>query len=234
MALITFSDITSRPLADAVKAYTNLGGTEEAILCEEATRAVETYVRRRLDSFTGLVENHRAQAVDPDAQSDIWVPLDLPASIGLSRAQSLGSTDLVRAVWLDEYPARYQDYWVNGGSPSSAINNITAITIYRDVGGSAQVVPTTIQEYEVETGFVRFALGTYVPIGSTVQVTYSGGYSNGSSATPPEDLKKAVIYEAVIMALTDLTPEQHGSGLSIEWLRHKQAELLSEYMRGDD
>lgn len=234
MALITFADITSRPLADAVKAYVNLGGTEESILCEESTRTVETYCRRRLDSFTGLVENHRAQAVDPDSQSDVYTPLDIPASIGLARAQSLGATDLVRAIWLDEYPARYQDYWLNGNSPSSAINNITAITLYRDIGGSAQVVPTTIQEYEVETGFVRFALGTYVPVGATAQVTYNGGYTNGSSATPPEDLKKAVIYECVIQALTDLTPEQHGSSLSIEWLQMKQAELLSEYMRGDD
>lgn len=169
-----------------------ISGAEQTGLLARASRAVEAYCGRRLSAFTGLVETVRAQDIDVEEAVDITMPLDQAGMLGFSRAQSLGATQLVRACWLREYPPRWTDLW--SGS-------VTAISILRAFAGSQSVDPSTIQ-YEVDTGHIRFQLGTYIPQGSTLVVTYSGGY-----ATVPDDLQQACLIKAMQLALAELDPQ---------------------------
>ena len=215
--LIQVTDITNKPMVDAIKA---LSGAQQTELVANASMAVEDYCRRRLAAFTGLVEHHRAQEVDPDAATD-YPPsmLDNQAQINMLRAQSLGATSWVRTCRVDEYPPRFPDYWSGA---------IASVSITRDISGSTTITPAQIAEYQQDTGFVRFPIGAYIPIGSSIQVTYSGGY-----VTVPGGLKQAVIFEAIELAMLDILPEL-SNHFDMAELKDKKQELLTEYVRRDD
>jgi hypothetical protein len=175
----------------------------------------EAICDRRLAPFTALVETSRAQALDVEDALDAYVPLDPTSQLGFSRALSLGSTLLVRHFWVKHNPPIFPDLW--SGS-------ITDITLFRSFSGS-QIVNIGMIQFESDTGHVRFQLGTFVPPGTTIRVTYNGGY-----ATVPADLVQACKTMAASVAVRELNPMQHG-GHDPDLLRMDAEVMLDPYMR---
>jgi hypothetical protein len=212
------------PLATAAQfqegPFRNLvtGFSAQAItsLLLNATRLCESACDRRLAPFTGLLETSRADSMDVEDALDAYVPLDPTAAMGFSRAQSLGSTLLVRHFWVREYPARYPELW------SGAVSKIQLI---RSFSGTQFVDVTTVQ-FEQDTGHVRFQLGSFVPQGTTIAVTYSGGYS-----TIPADLVEACRFRAAALAVKQLDPVEGRSGHDPESLQADAMEMLAPYVR---
>lgn len=185
-------------------------------LMMRATRLCESATDRRLAPFTNITETQRAQALDVDDITEIPGPMEPSAQLGFSRAQSLGTSQLVRHFWLREHPARFPEMW--SGS-------ITSINLLRSYSGTQAVVPNTTQ-YEPDTGHCRFQLGTYVPTGTTIVVTYSGGYS-----TTPLDLEQANEFMAASLVLKQLDPAQAMHGHDPDALRLDALEILTAYTR---
>jgi hypothetical protein len=211
--LCTWAQLTEGPLADLFRTYAN--GQPQNDLLYAATRACESVCDRRLAPFTNVVETQRADALDVEDALDAYVPLDPTSQLGFSRAMSLGSTLLVRHFWVREFPPRYPELW--SGS-------ITSILLRRSFSGDQDVVTSQIQ-YEPDTGHVRFQLGTFVPPGTTIVCTYSGGYS-----TIPWDLAQAAKFMAGAIAVRELEPgsSQHDPDL----LREEAIGMLADYARG--
>lgn len=181
-----------------------------------ATRLCESATDRRLAPFTGITETQRAQMLDVDDITEIPGPMEPSAQLGFSRAQSMGTSQLVRHFWLREYPPRFPEMW--SGS-------ITSINLLRSYSGTQAVVPNTTQ-YEPDTGHCRFQLGTYVPTGTTIVVVYSGGYS-----TVPLDLEQACEFMAASIVLKQLDPAQAMHGHDPDALRMDAVEILTAYTR---
>jgi hypothetical protein len=201
------------PFANLVSGFSTMAIDNLLI---NATRNCESACDRRLARFTGLVETKRADALDVEDALDAYVPLDPTSQLGFSRAQSLGSTLLVRHFWVREYPPRYPDLW--SGS-------ISAINLFRSYSGS-QVVDISTVQFEPDTGHCRFQLGTFVPPGTTIQAIYSGGY-----ATTPADLIEACRFMAASIAVKQLDPIDGRSGHDPDALRAEAMEMLAPYVR---
>lgn len=211
--LASVSNFVEGPFANLVSGYSVQASTN---LMLQATRACESACDRRLAPFTGVVETQRADAMDIEDAMDAYVPLDPTSQLGYSRAQSLGSTLLTRHFWVREHPPRYPEMWTG---------SIGGIMLYRSYSG-AQTVTVTTTQFEPDTGHCRFALGTFVPPGTTIQVTYSGGY-----ATVPADLVQACQYMAASMAVKQLDPVDGRSGHDPDALRADALEMLAPYTR---
>lgn len=211
--LCTSAQLESGAFADLVR---NFSGPTLDHLMLRATRLCESAVDRRLAPFTNITETQRAQALDVDDITEIPGPMEPSAQIGFSRAQSLGTSQLVRHFWVREYPPRYQEYWAG---------SITSIELLRSYSGTQAVVPNTTQ-YEPDTGHCRFQLGTYVPTGTTIVVVYSGGYS-----TVPLDLEQACEFMAASLVLKQLDPAQAMHGHDPDALRMDALEILTAYTR---
>lgn len=211
--LASVANFTEGPFAGLVSGYSPQATTN---LMLQATRACESACDRRLAPFTGVVETQRADAMDIEDAMDAYVPLDPTSQLGFSRAQSLGSTLLTRHFWTREHPPRYSELWTG---------SIAAITLYRSYSGAQAITIGNIQ-FEPDTGHCRFALGTFVPPGTTIQVTYSGGY-----ATVPADLVQACQYMAASMAVKQLDPVDGRSGHDPDALRSDALEMLAPYTR---
>lgn len=211
--LATSADMLSGQFADLVRDY-----SPDALdqLMIEATREAEGICDRRLAPFTGLVETQRAEAMDIEDALDAYVPLDPTSQLGFSRAQSLGSTLLVRHFWVRHFPAQYPDLWSGA---------MTDVQLYRSYSGQQQVSVSTIQ-FEPDTGHCRFQLGTFVPPGTTIQATYSGGYQ-----TPPADLGRACKLLAAVNALAEIDPAGTQFGHDPGALRERAEKILGRYDR---
>lgn len=200
--------------SDLVRSYSSTGLNDLMI---EATRACETECARRLVPFT-ITETHRAEGMDPDEYTDSAnIPMDLQSAIGRSYAAALGVTTLVRHCWLNEYAPVFQEYWT--------YSNL-AVTIVRSFGGSENLTTAQFVGPEPDSGHVWFNLGLFIPIGSLIRVTYSGGYT-----TVPADLVRAAKYMAASIAARELNPlgdtghnPDHLQDLAVSW--------LSPYARG--
>ena len=188
--LASVANFEQGPESDLFK---QIVSAEQTALLTRASRAVETYCSRRLAPFA-KIENHRAQDIAPDELPDVGFPLDQTAMLGMSRAQSLGANELVRHVWLDEYPPMWEELWTG---------SVTAIELRRAFGGNYDYAPADLAnvQFEPENGHIRLQLGTFAPIGTTVRVTYTGGY-----APVPDDLIQATILRAAMLALTEMLP----------------------------
>lgn len=181
-----------------------------------ATRRCESACDRRLAPFTGLVETQRADALDIEDALDAYVPLDPTSQLGFSRAQSLGSTLLVRHFWVREFPPRYPELWQGA---------MTDLHAFRSFSGDQQIQISTVQ-FEPDTGHCRFQLGTFIPPGTTLRFTYSGGY-----ATVPADLVEACRFMAASIAVKWLDPESRTSGHDPATLLAEATEMLAPYVR---
>ena len=212
--LATVAQMSEGAYADLVRSYSQQALTDLMI---EATRMCEDHADRRLASFTGLVETQRADALDIEDALDAYVPLDPTSQLGFSRAMSLGSTLLVRHFWVREFPPRNPEYWTGA---------ISSINLLRSFSGT-QTVDVSQVQFEPDTGHVRFQLGTFVPPGTTIQVTYSGGYS-----TIPASLVRACKYMAASIAVAELDPMGQAHGHDPDVLREKAEETLTAFTRG--
>jgi hypothetical protein len=183
---------------------------------QDATRLCEEACSRRLSPFT-VTETHRAEGMDPDEYADSAnMPMDIYGSLGVSYAQALGATSLVRHCWLHEFPARYPDMW--------AYSNVS-VEIIRSYGGNQQVSAPQILDGPDDTGHIWFQLGTYLPVGSRVRCTYSGGYV----VTTPASLDRACKMMAAGLIVRELDPEstQHDP----DQLRADALEILGQWAR---
>lgn len=212
--LATVAQLAQGAFADLIRAFDNDALNEMTM---EATRLCEDHVDRRLAPFTGLVETQRAEALDIEDALDAYVPLDPTAQLGFSRAQSLGSTLLVRHFWVRQFPSRYPEMWTG---------SVSAIELVRSFSGT-QTVDVSRLQYETDTGHCRFELGTFVPPGTTIVVTYSGGYS-----TVPASLVRAGKYMTASLAASELDPLGQSHGHDPDMLRMKAEEALDGFMRG--
>ncbi len=210
--LATPAQLQEGPLADLVRSYSTDAVMD---LLMEATRMLEDYADRRLAPFTGVVETQRADSLDVEDALDAYIPLDPTSQLGFSRAQSLGSTMLVRHFWLREFPPRTPEFW--SGS-------LDSVVLLRSFSGE-QTVDTSQLQYEPDTGHVRFQLGTFVPPGTTIVTTYSGGYS-----TVPSSLVRACKFAAASLAVAELDPAVASHNPDDLWSRATQ--IVGAYARG--
>jgi hypothetical protein len=213
--LATSAQMTEGQFADLVRDYTPQALSDLMI---EATRACEGICSRRLAPFT-VTESHRATGIDPDEYTDASnLPLDLMGTLGRSYAYALGASSLVRHVWLNEYAPRYPDMW--------AYSNMS-VQIVRSYGGSQPVSPAQILSTEPDRGHVFFSLGLFLPIGSDILVTYSGGYT----VNIPADLVRANKYMAASIAMSEIDPAAAQSTHDPGELEGRAERLLTPYMR---
>lgn len=190
--LCTYAQFTEGPFADLVNDYDESVVTDFLI---EATRLTEEAAGgRRLAPFT-LTETHRASANDPDEYADSAnLPMNIQGTLGWSYAMALGTTNLVRHVWVHEFPARYQDLWAYSDV------SVTAILSY---GGTPQVLgPGQILDGPDDTGHIWFSVGQFIPIGTRLRVTYSGGYVTSI----PASLVRASKYLTAELVIRELNP----------------------------
>ena len=214
------SDIQATPLWEIVQRYPQVNLNA---LLAQASGAVEDYCNVRLAPFTGLVETARATALDTEEAWDMFTPLDQNSALAFSRAQSLGSSQLVRHHWVRNRPPTRNDLWQG---------SIQDITILRAISGSQDItagVMSNAIQYEQDTGHIRFYFGSFIPPGSTFVVTYSGGYN-----PVPASLVLATCFKAAIIAITTLQPEQNKGALDIDILKQEFAELCSPFVLDGD
>lgn len=211
--LATSAQMQTGAYADLVRDYDPATLDE---LMVEATRECEGEVSRRLVPFTGLVETHRAEGIDPDEYADSAnLPMDLQGTLGRSYAMALGASTLVRHCWLNEYAPRHAELW--------QYSNVS-ITLIRSYGGTQTVSASQILDTAVDTGHVFFQLGLFMPIGTTIKVTYGGGYQ-----TIPADLVRACKHMAASIVASELDPMQPGR--DPDMLREKAVLILDAYAR---
>jgi hypothetical protein len=187
--LVTPEQLAAGAFADLVRSF---DAQALADICDEASRACETEVTRRFMPFT-VTESHRAEGVDPDELGAMSgaVVLDLYASLGMSYANALGGGGGgVRRVWLREYAAAFPEMWQYTG---------VACSVTLSIGGTTPITP--MAGPVPDSGLVWFPIGTYAPVGSLLQVTYSGGY-----ATIPADLRRAAKWMAAAICVRELDP----------------------------
>jgi hypothetical protein len=163
----------------------------------EATAFIESSVGRRLAPFSNLTESHRLFGIDPTeygASSDS--PLDLYGSLGLSRAAAYGSGNLVRKFWVDQTAPHYADLWTY---------SVASISLDLTYGSQILVQPSSIEGMgpHPDTGECRLRLGTFAPEGTTIVITYGGGYT----VAIPADLQRLCRYVAAKMIILDMEPQ---------------------------
>jgi hypothetical protein len=212
--LCTAADLQSGGFADLVGSF-----SEQAIddLCVEASRACETEVTRRLMPFT-VTESHRAEGIDVDELGVLGsgIPLDLNATLGASYAASLGGGfNLVRRIWLNECAPLYPDMWTYSNVVARATTSV----------GGTNTLATPLAGPMPDTGLVWWQLGTFLPPGTLIVVTYSGGYT-----TVPADLRRAAKYMAASIAVKELDP-QASTGHNAADLVADAVAWLSPYRR---
>jgi hypothetical protein len=181
-----------------------------------ATSQIEDRCGRRLAPFTGITESTRAEGVDIDVLGSADMPMNLPTALGFSQSIAFASTDLVRDYMLDQYAPVRSDLWEY---------SITSIDLLLAYGNTFQVVLGQIQGPQPDTGHIRFNLGTFCPVGTTIVTTYGGGYQ-----TTPYSLKLATILQAFKFAVIGAEPEQRKDMSTLE-LDAEILSLIAPYIR---
>jgi hypothetical protein len=189
--LCNWAQFTSGAFANLARNYTDPSAQNDILA--ESTRLCEGAADgRRLAPFTGLFESHRADGVDPDEYTDAAnLPLDLAGTLGKSYAYSLGASTLVRHCWLREYAPKQPELWT--------YSNLS-VEVVRSYGGSENIPFTQYDGPEADSGHVWFHLGKFIPIGSLIRVTYSGGYT----VATPADLRRAAKFMTASLVVLEL------------------------------
>jgi hypothetical protein len=216
--LCSAAQFTAGAFGDLAAGYTQATGQPLEDILVEATRACESECGgRRLAPFANITETHRASVIDPDEYSDQSnLPMDIQSTLGASYAQAIGASSLVRHVYVDQFAPLYQDLW--------AYSNVS-VRIIRSYGGTQNLQPTQILNGpEPDSGHLWFQLGLFLPIGSRVQVTYSGGYQ-----TIPGDLVRACKLMTAWMIIGELNP--NSTDHDPEKLHTDALMLLANYER---
>ena len=214
--LINWAQLTQGAFADLVRGYTDPVAQAELLI--EATREVEGMCDRRLAPFTITGESYRADGIDPDEiNGDASIPMDIRSTISQSYATALGATsNLVREVWLNQYAARYPEFW--------SYSNVT-VSVVRSYGG-AQSGIQLLDGPAVDSGRLWFLLGSFIPVGSQIYATYSGGYT-----TTPGDLARVCKLTAAALVADELDPYGDSYGHHPEDLRARAEMRIEPYLR---
>jgi hypothetical protein len=190
--IVSAAQFQAGPLGDLVKGYSPQALSD---LLSEATRECESEAGRRLVPFANMPETHRAEGMDPDEYTDSAnIPMDIQGTLGRSYAQALGVTTLVRHCQLNEYAVRYPELWTYTS---------ISIQVVRSYGGNQVLSASQYQGPEPDSGHVWFQLGQFIPLGSLIRVTYSGGYT----VAIPADLVRAGKFMAAYLAVRELNPD---------------------------
>ncbi len=214
-ALAQWSDTNDVGRANTVfRDYTDPNAQQALLL--QATRAIENRCDRRLVPFTGLYESQRAMGIDQGILAGSDMPLDLSGALGRSQALAFASTRMVRDIWLRQYAPRFEEYWTY---------DVTQIQLVRAYGDTELVPPTSVEGPEPDSGHIRFRLGTFVPEGTTIRVTYDGGYD-----PIPADLTLACCYQAAKYAVLGAEPETR-KDMSLVELDAEILSLIAPYIR---
>lgn len=189
--LATSTDMLSGQFADLCRDY-DLSDLDQTMI--DATRICEGSAGRRLAPFTAVPESHRATGIDPDESANPGgIPVSMQSTLAMSYATALGAgSDMVRHLWLNEYAPRYPEMWTYSD---------LVVTVYQPVGGSQSYPVTNLIGAEPDSGHVWFEIGSYIPPGSLIRVTYSGGYT-----TVPADLARAGKMTAAVLILGEIDP----------------------------
>lgn len=194
--LCSAADLQTGAYADLAENFEAAGLAQIMV---EASRACETEADRRFLPFT-VTEVHRADGVDVDELASYGgMNLDLAGAMGASYASALGGGigSLARRVWVHETPARFPEMWSISG---------LRVKVFGSTGDTQQVDPYYV---DPGTGLVWLPVGTFAPLGSMIEVTYTAGYS-----TIPADLRRACKYMAASILVRELDPgrSQHDAG----------------------
>jgi hypothetical protein len=184
-------------------------------LLDRASRSIESDCDRRLLPFT-ITESSRADGIDSATSDTNGRPLDEIAALGQNEARAYGVSNLVRDIWLDQFAPLYPEMW--------QYSNIS-IELARAIGGNTTLTGSTLEGPEPDTGHLRVRLGTFMPAGTTVRVTYSGGYQ-----TIPEDLNTATIFKAAKFAILAAEPQSR-KGMTTADLDAAILDLISPFIR---
>ena len=187
-------------------------------LLVRATTHLQTRCQRRIVPFTGKVESHRAYGISPDEYGEQGdMPMDLTGALGWSQASALGVSSMVREFWLDETAPIYGEWW------TFTLETVEIERTFGDVQTFSGPDFVQWQGPEVDTGHIRMPIGTYCPIGSTIRVTYGGGYN-----PIPDDLNLACIFQAMKFLLIGAEPEER-IGMTTKDLDAEIVALIGEY-----
>jgi hypothetical protein len=211
--LCSVANFTSSAFADLAAGY-----SEPALadLMSESTRACEAAAGgRRLAPFT-VTETTRADGVDPDEYpAGASLPMPIQGTIGWSEALALGGgSDLVRHCWLSQSPSRYPDLWAYSG---------VSVLVIRSYSGTQAYDQAQLLDGPDNTGHLWFQIGSLVPVGSRIRVTYSGGYT----VAIPADLVRAGRLMAAWMAVSELNPAS--TDRNPDWLYDSAVKICETY-----
>lgn len=193
-----------------------------AELLVEATAQIEDLTSRRLAPFTGIIYEDGLFGLSPDEYGDasIGMPISMAGSLGTSFANALGANDLVRHIWLPEFAPTYSELWTYN------IDQFNITLTY----GNTQPLAALSGAYngpEVNSGHIWLRLGTFAPVGTRVQVVYSGGYTNGI----PPSLSRACLFQALKFAMLEAEPQVR-KAMDYDELNGQLTTLIAPWVRG--
>lgn len=187
----------------------------------EATTHLEDITGRRLAPFTGHIYQDRLFGIDPmEYGNNADMPLDIYGSLGLSMAQALGASTLVRHFWLDQFAPVYPELWTY---------NIQSMTIFRTYGDFQPIDfdHGGVRGPDVTDGHVWLRLGTFAPEGTRIQVVYDGGYTKGI----PPSLRRACLFQAAKFVILEFEPQIRRE-MNLEEIESTVNKLIGPWVRG--
>jgi hypothetical protein len=202
-------------------AYIVRGSSPAALdaLMVRASRTVENRCQRRFSPFVNLVESHVAEGVTFDGGWGGSPGADalgfFTGALAMRGGRGMGQEN-VTEFWVDQVAPHRPELWQYTALSVSIIRPYSAALVL-----GAQVIGP-----QPDTGHVRFPTGTYCPPGSTIIVTYSGGYTLGF----PEDLVQATRLTAAKTLILEIEP-QNRPGLDTADLDAEITDLLAPYAR---
>jgi hypothetical protein len=199
----------------------NIDDSLIADILVEATSHLEDRTGRRLAPFTGHIYEDRLFGIDPSEYgNNADLPVDIYASLGMSFSIALGSSNLVRHFWLDQFAPVYPELWTY---------DIQSITLYRTYGDYQPIDFRNggIRGPSITDGHCWLRLGTFAPEGSRVRVVYNGGYTNGI----PPSLRRACLFMAAKFIILEFEPQLRAS-MDLKEIDEQVDNLIASWIRG--
>jgi hypothetical protein len=106
---------------------------------------------------------------------------------------------------------------------------MASVEFLRTFGDTQTFLPTQLRQWqgpETDTGHIKMPIGLYCPIGTTIRVVYSGGYT----VEIPDDLNYACVLQATKFVLIGAEPEGR-KGPSMSELDDEILLSLTPYVR---
>lgn len=212
--LASSADMQTGQFADLVR---DLSSDALDQLMIDSTRVCEGIAGRRLAPFAAVPETHRATGIDPDEDTDSsGIPVSMQATLATSYSNALaGSGNMVRHLWLNEHAPRYPEMWTYSD---------LSVQVFLSIGGSQTYPGVQIIGAEPDSGHIWFFLGSFIPAGSLIRVTYSGGYT-----TVPADLARACKLQAAVLVLGEIDPTGTQFGRDPNTLSAQAEKILCRY-----